>query len=638
MSGRLDYRPEIDGLRSVAVVPVILFHAGFGLFSGGYVGVDVFFVISGYLITAILLREIAAGEFSILRFYQRRARRILPALLLVMLPFAWAWMTAPLYADFSKSLLAVLGFVSNILFWQQSSYFDVAAELKPMLHTWSLAIEEQYYIFFPPLLWLLMRLSGLRGSLAALVVLVALSLALTEFMVRDRPVAVFYLLPFRAWELLAGSLCAFAQVHGRKRENQLLALIGVAMILASVFIYDASTPFPSLFALMPVGGAVLVVLFGSARGFVGAILANRVAVGIGLVSYSAYLWHQPLFSLARLRFDLHSGAPVFGLLSLAALGLAWVSWRWVERPFRRDMPLPRLVAFGVPMTAALAAVALTGIVEYTHGRSRLVPILYTEALIDTDRARAQTWSAVLDNPERAEELARFPQDAGTKILLVGDSHAKDLFNALYLTRGGPDISVRRVPMGGSCTDRVSARFERTTPEQCFRQLVRRAGPLLEDADAVLLTKRWVLEDAQYPVYLPIFVARLQAMGKAVAIGGNTAEYAPEPPMVLRRMAKLGTLSGDEAAALLWRARRPEVAATNRRLAGVAQQAGVPFLDKTGLFCNEQASVCPALTPDGHAIYVDYGHLAIPGAEATGARIRETGWLTPLLDQRTEGGT
>ncbi|WP_147126233.1 acyltransferase family protein [Shimia ponticola] len=626
------YRPEIDGLRSVAVVPVILFHAGYEYFGGGYVGVDVFFVISGYLITCILLRDIAADDFSIWRFYERRARRILPALLLVMLvtlPFAWAWMTAPLYADFSASLLAVLGFVSNILFWQQSSYFDVAAELKPMLHTWSLAIEEQYYLFFPPLLWLIMRFIGIRGSVAFLVALAAASLVLTETMVRERPVAVFYLLPFRAWELLAGALCAYAHVHGTRREVPILALLGLLLTLGPIFVYDANTPFPSLYALVPVLGTVLVILFASPAGLAGRVLANPLAIGIGLISYSAYLWHQPLFAMARIRFDLHPGDLIFLPLSVLALLLAWLSWRFVEQPFRKGMSLRPFIAITGSAAAMVAAFGALGLLEYQRGYSRLAAIVYTDALIDTEAERALTWSTVLENPELADDLASFPEDGSVKLLLVGDSHAKDLFNALYLTEGGASISVRRVTMGGGCTDRIGARFEPTTAQDCFDNLVRRAGPLLEQADAVLLTKRWVLEDT-FPAYLPVFISGLEAMGKTVAIGGNTVEYAPDAPMLLRRLARQDALDTVDVAARLAQARTPRVERTNKALQSIAEAASVPYLDKTPLLCSEDGQSCPALTADGHAIYFDYGHLTLAGARNMGLGIRDQDWLAPVL--------
>jgi peptidoglycan/LPS O-acetylase OafA/YrhL len=207
----MDYRPEIDGLRALAVLPVILFHAGFETFSGGFVGVDVFFVISGYLITTIILKELEQDDFSIARFYERRARRILPALFLVMfvcIPFAWLWLLPDDMQRFSQSLVAVSTFVSNLLFWQESGYFDTAAELKPLLHTWSLAVEEQYYVLFPLFLVLVWPF-GKRWILVLLALGAVLSLSLAEWGSFRRPAATFYLLPTRGWELLLGALIAF---------------------------------------------------------------------------------------------------------------------------------------------------------------------------------------------------------------------------------------------------------------------------------------------------------------------------------------------------------------------------------------------------------------------------------------------
>lgn len=636
MNSKLAYRREIDGLRALAVIPVMLFHAGYDLFAGGYVGVDVFFVISGYLITGILLRELAAGDFSIGRFYERRARRILPALLLVIaatVPFAWAWMTEPLYADFSQSLLAVLAFGSNILFWQQSSYFDVAAELKPMLHTWSLAIEEQFYIIFPPLLWLLFRKCGARLAVVMLALVAVLSLIATELFVRHSPIAVFYLLPFRAWELLAGAFCAILHFYNPRSENQSIALIGIGMILVASFLFDASTPFPSMYALLPVGGTVLVVLFGSERGIVGWLLANKYLVGIGLISYSAYLWHQPIFALARIRFDLVHGELVFLALIALTLLIAWLSWRFVEQPFRRGFSFRALVQTMGGASALVAIIGLLGAIEYRSGYSRLVPIIYTDQLINTEIEQVRTWTTVLENESLQNELSQFSETEAVKILLVGDSHAKDLFNALYLTDGDPEIDVRRIPLGGACTNRLNARFEAATPEECFNTLQARAGNLLKQADIVIFTKRWVI-DENFEAYLPVFIDRAENLGKIVAIGGNTVEFAPEPPLILRNAAKTGAMDAEEISIRLAKSIRPAVADANQALREISTAKGVPFLDKSSYLCGNAQRTCPALTPQGHAVYFDYGHLTIEGAKQAGETIRASGWLDPVLDQTT----
>lgn len=257
------YRSEIDGLRAVAVIPVIIFHAGFELFSDGFVGVDVFFVISGYLITTILIEDLNSGRFSLLHFYERRARRILPALFFVLLctlPFAWFWMDPVQLKDFAQSLVAVTTFTSNILFWRETGYFNAASELKPLLHTWSLAVEEQFYIFFPVLLLVLWRFSS-RMVLYIIIALSVASLIVSHWSSIAAPSATFYLIPTRAWELGAGSICAFLLNNRQPYENNALSGLGLMLIFGSIFLYDSNTPFPSLWALAPVGGTALIILF-----------------------------------------------------------------------------------------------------------------------------------------------------------------------------------------------------------------------------------------------------------------------------------------------------------------------------------------------------------------------------------------
>ena len=298
----MKYRSEIDGLRALAVVPVILFHAGFELFNGGFVGVDVFFVISGYLITTILIEDIEKNRFSIINFYERRARRILPALFFVMLvtiPLAWMWMSPSQMKDFSQSLIAVSLFLSNIHFWRESGYFAAATEEKPLQHTWSLAVEEQYYVLFPIFLFLVWRF-GKNRVFWMIVVFAAMSLALSEWGWRNASYANFYLAPTRAWELFAGSIAAFIVQNRGVKANNALSLLGLATIIFAIFEYDKNTPFPSIFGLVPVIGVVLLVLYADKETFVGRLLSIKLFVGIVLISYSAYLWNQPLFAFARI--------------------------------------------------------------------------------------------------------------------------------------------------------------------------------------------------------------------------------------------------------------------------------------------------------------------------------------------------
>ena len=292
------YRPEIDGLRALAVMPVLLFHAGFSLFSGGYVGVDIFFVISGYLITSIIQREITNKSFSIVNFYERRARRILPALLFISLlciPFAYYWMLPFELKSFFDSLIAINLFSSNILFWQESDYFSAAAELKPLLHTWSLSVEEQFYVVFPLLLLLLSRF---KYSILLVVVFTIsfLSLLLSEYASAHHATANFYLLPTRFWELGFGALLAISSqywLNPKPMIAQIGSIVGIIGITFSIFYFDSTTPFPGFWTLIPVLSTVLLIAFSKPDNMIGRLLGWKPLTAIGLISYSTYLWHQP---------------------------------------------------------------------------------------------------------------------------------------------------------------------------------------------------------------------------------------------------------------------------------------------------------------------------------------------------------
>ena len=359
----MKYRAEIDGLRAVAVLPVIFFHAGFTTFNGGFVGVDVFFVISGYLITSLILEELGAGTFSLAGFYDRRARRILPSLFFVVLctlPIAWALLLPNDLSDYLNSVMAVGLFSSNFLFYFQSGYFDTGAELKPLLHTWSLAVEEQFYIIFPLLLMALWGL-GQRKLLQVLTGLFVVSLAYAHWGAYNQPSAAFFLLPARGWELLVGAFAAFYLRNDVPQTsthvNNLLSVLGLLAITFTVFYFNEQTPFPSLYALVPTLGTVLIILFARSGTYVQRLLSLKACVGIGLISYSAYLWHQPIFVFARYLFGLPAGSYMFLALTGVSLFLAYLTWLHVERPFRtRKFSVKRVLTVSAFASAAILAI------------------------------------------------------------------------------------------------------------------------------------------------------------------------------------------------------------------------------------------------------------------------------------------
>src|SRR5210317_2212445 len=311
---KLIYRPEIDGVRAIAVVAVILYHSqisifGHQLFKGGFIGVDIFFVISGYLITSIILKElVTTGSFSFKHFYERRIRRILPALLFVMLvslPFAWMYLLPSSFIDFSKSILYSLGFTSNFYFhYSGQQYGAESGLLKPFLHTWSLSVEEQFYILFP--IVLLVTFKYFKKFLIHILILgFLISLGLAEWGSKNHPSFNFYILPTRGWELLAGSILAYFEITKGHRSknyilNSILPFTGLILIGHSILFFNDEMFHPSFYTLSPIIGVCLIIWFSNKDELITKILSTKLFVGIGLISYSLYLWHYPIFAYARI--------------------------------------------------------------------------------------------------------------------------------------------------------------------------------------------------------------------------------------------------------------------------------------------------------------------------------------------------
>lgn len=495
----MKYRPEIDGLRAFAVIPVILFHAGFTFFSGGYLGVDVFFVISGYLITSILLSDLAQDKFSLANFYERRARRILPALFLVVaccLPFAWFWLTPHHLRDFSNSLMAVATFCSNIQFWQESGYFGTASELKPLLHTWSLAVEEQYYIFFPPLLLLLWRLKK-RPLNLTLGLLFILSLLVAQWGIYNKPTAAFFLLPARIWELLIGAFCAL-YFFQKPRDlapwvKQGLAMLGFLGLCGSILFFDETTPTPSLYTLIPTGATALIILFATQGTFVEKILSFRLFVGIGLISYSAYLWHQPL--LVFVRHNLLEETPrvlILGLLLLTFI-LAFLSWRFIERPFRNRQFLSRKQVFSFSFIGLAIMFSLGFIGHHNDGFWNRAPekvAKIIEAIDTQNQDRDLVCQRYILNGKKFG--CSIGNKENIKGAIIGDSHTYALWGGLDELTARHDIGIISLT-GAKCPAVRNVYRINKSKDPCYRYNEMAIPQLLNmpQLDFIILSARWV---------------------------------------------------------------------------------------------------------------------------------------------------
>lgn len=329
------YRKEIDGLRAIAVIPVILFHTGFQIFAGGFIGVDIFFVISGYLITLIIHKEIKNKKFNLLLFYERRARRILPALIFMLaityiishfifLPGA--------HKTIGQFVFTSIFSISNLfLYFRGNNYFGLEDGNNPLYHTWSLGVEEQFYFFFP--IFLLLTSIIFKKRLYLYVTLVALlSFYVSEIVQKNDLIANFYLPHTRSWELLIGSITALIVNKIGLKKNEIISLIGLIAILLSIFIFDQTYPFPSIYSLVPIIGVVLILIYGNEDTIVSKLLGNKYLVGIGLISYSIYLWHLPLYTFLKYFFEINNFNLIVYFLLL--IFLSYLSYRLIEIPFR----------------------------------------------------------------------------------------------------------------------------------------------------------------------------------------------------------------------------------------------------------------------------------------------------------------
>ena len=647
----MQYRREIDGLRALAVLPVVLYHLqigydGFRLLPGGFLGVDIFFVLSGYLITHIILTELRdTGGVSLRRFYVRRARRILPLLLLVILAslLAAPFLLLPSEAErMAWSVLASLAFVSNFFwYYELGSYGAADGLVQPFLHTWSLAIEEQFYLVFPLLMIVMSRWLSLRGMLWGLGIAALASLAAAHAMTLTAQDASFFSPLSRAWELLAGSLLAALAVFRpgvHLRDGTVLRLLpklALAGIAAAMWFTELQTVTHPGLSTLPVVLATAVLIWCARPGeAVTRFLSWAPMVFTGRLSYSVYLWHFPVFAFGRLA-DVNppdTGDKVLWVLITLALSVG--SYYLVERPFRFSAGRRlSLTSLAVSLTVVAGFVTLMVTTDrLSHVRAERLAALYGAPDYDNEYLRQQSWQPLrlmaeergmthYNNPHAPSPAERetlwFDRPARLNVLIVGNSHAKDLFNAFYLNAEAfPDVSFARFA--------VHASFPQLQQDQLFQ------SPNFRHSDLVLIASQYRQTNLSL---LPGFVHALRAQGKQVALVGNTAEFrtpgiVPVFDWYIRQWGREQTLRQvNQTGYGLENTWRNDL---NTALRGLALDLGVPFLSRRALMCDDTAGRCYLVTPGGRKTMYDESHWTLAGAAWFGQRAAAAGWLDRLL--------
>lgn len=610
----LHYRADIDGLRAIAVLSVLAYHLRMGLFPGGFVGVDIFFVISGYLISAIILKDISAGKFSIAGFYERRVRRIFPALIATLLGaslLAYLFFLPAELISFAKTLLAALFSASNFYFWKHSGYFSAPVETIPLIHTWSLAVEEQFYVFLPIFLVLAHRYFPKKIRLSVFLI-AAVSFVISAVGAFRDPIATFYLPHTRAWELMLGvliSLEAFPEVS-RPWVRNLVTAGGLGLICLAVFAYSPATPFPGIAALAPCVGAAMIIAAGrSGASVVGRILSLKPMAFVGLISYSLYLWHWPIIVFQGMESSSISGVSVrmAKLITIVvSIAIATLSWRFVESPFRAArLRMPRVALFKVA-TAAAAAVAVVGVTAIIFkGFPSRYPsnAIQVASYLDYDSAKYfRDGSCFISSGYKYGDynISECLRDDPLKknYLLLGDSHAAHLWYGLSTSLRG--VNVLQATASGCKPTLDQPLLAAATCKQMMSYIYKEYLPN-HHVDRLLIAARWQQEDL-----LPLSRSLdwLKERGISVVIFGPMVQY----DMALPRLLAFSMRGNDRSI--------PDEHRVNQHglddsLSQLAQTKDVEYFSFYRSLCGPRS--CQEFALNGVPLQFDYGHLTKEGS-------------------------
>lgn len=642
------YRPDIDGLRAIAVLPVVAYHAFPDWMPGGFIGVDVFFVISGFLISTILFENLDRGTFSFAEFYARRIKRIFPALIVVLLAscaIGWFVLFADEYKRLGRHIAAGAGFISNFVLWKEAGYFDASAETKPLLHLWSLAIEEQFYIVWPLLLWLIWKQKSRFVTLTLLVAAASFSMNVITV---HRDVAAAYFSPLtRCWELLSGSLLAWFHLSRKKtgtvlhphsllqRASMLMqqpsegvgnslahgfSSIGLLLLLFGFTCIDKHDNFPGLWAAIPVAGALLLISAGPKAWINRIVLSNRPAVWFGLISFPLYLWHWPLLAFARIIDGEPPSWDVRAIVVVLSILLSWLTFRFVEQTIRfGKQNAAKIPALGILM----ALLCLAGIGTSKNGgwKFRAINQLNEEVV----KTQQYDWNedyrrgtcfldATMDRSDKFSDFCMsLPVQGTPMVMLWGDSHAASLYKGLsvnsvrfhfnisqFTASGCPPVFDFEVNNSRNCAELNSFVFNRMNESK---------------PDVLIMSGYWSLYDGSQK-WTQLDIKKLTAtietvkhLGiKKIIVIGHLPTYTVNQTDMLRKRFREEKIN-----IRTYRNFKESIVASNKQLEKIAQQAGVQFINPLDYLCNEDGCMLSLEKEKIAPLAFDYGHLTAEGS-------------------------
>ena len=652
---KINYRPEIDGLRAIAVSAVIFYHAqlnifGKKFFEGGFIGVDIFFVISGYLITSLILKELEnTGKFSFSYFYERRARRILPALIVVILaslPAAWLFLVPGNFIEFAKSILYSLGFSSNFYFhYSGLQYGTEDGLLKPLLHTWSLSVEEQYYILFPVILLIIFKFFR-KYLLGFLIFGFFTSLLMAEWGSKNYPAATFYFLHTRMWELISGSLLAYFEIFKKGRLNNsvlnsillnnsvlnsILPAVGIILIMHSIIFYNDKIFHPSFFTLSPVIGVSLIILYSRKNEIITKILSSKIFVGVGLISYSMYLWHYPIFAFARIKSNIPSQYDKLEWIILTVF-LSTLSYFFIEKFFRNKKTkfFKILFIFLISIIIIFSSLLLfyknSNSFELTKKIRRSIDD--KKIFLENDHYKFRKSYS----PKNFYNIAKNKK----KVLIIGNSGGEDFFKIFYLNK--ELFKNYDFELISSKIRKRNSVYQVKCLEQLIRQSITKCENFefttnildqFEKSDIIILSTLWSEEDL---VVLDNLIALIHSKNKKIILTNtsifmnvytankfNPLDYYIYSNKKFPDKKKLKKIEKEVFENLNQKK-------LNNRLNDKAKKFDIPFLNIEEFQCNYKDKTCDLVTPDNYKIYWDRTHITEKGAKYLGNKIYELNWF------------
>ena len=632
-TNKINYRPEIDSLRAISVIAVIIYHAqinflGYPLLPGGYLGVDIFFLLSGYLITSIILNDLKQNKFSFTFFYIRRARRILPALfflLLCILPLAWIFLQPAALIDFVNSILFSLGFSSNFYFYYTGlEYGAISGLLKPLLHTWSLAVEEQFYILYPIFL---VTIFFFHKKLINILVIVLFffSLLFAEFFSKINPDLNFYILPSRVWEILAGSLIVLFEkkykTNPTKFQSNLLSFIGLILILISFVKIHEVSPTPTVKNLIPIIGTSLIIIFFNKNSFIAYILTNKILVSIGIISYSLYLWHFPIFSFTR-QARLATDSSDYILVAILIFLISIFSYHIIEKPFRKKNYISDKYFFKIILILGLILSSISFLIIKNNGYPDRYPnynsfsVDYQKYLNDFRISKYEFGNPQFNDPNKKN------------ILIIGNSHARNTFNALKFNENlfnNYEFSI--IDSQTHCIKNIFYKFEVCDGLKLKNSLKK----IFKESEIIIISSKFELDEVKD---IELIVNLAKNNNKDIILTTNEPSFYFKDYLTIidNFYIKNKRLPDKFETNLLEREyfesleKNINLKNINSKIDKLSQQMNIILLNKSKLLCSNEFKKCEFLTLEKDKIIFDSDHYSMNGAKYLGKKMFEQNWL------------